>query len=432
MKSFIIRSAIALFALAILVVVKNTSQAALDSTGHSITGNNITGANVASYTVALAFSGTLNTGDVVIVYLVGSWSSLVNSYTGAWWETGASLNFNASGLADGSVTLSGRVLTMSWALVTGSNITSTITKDSTTPTGAISYSYTGSTAAPVIATLTLSETGTITNNGWSWVRAFASNGSFTFTFQDAFGNTGAATATVSNRVYLWGGVTYIPYPVATENRVTMDYCPNGDSSPSRYDRVCRGNNVVVTGDSTTVEVIKVITVPAGPPLIGSIVNSPYSQELNQAYLYAFSIGMTTMPSILEANIKWHLTRAQMAKMITRYAMEVLWKELDDTRECAFSDINDQSRDLRSYIRNICQLGFMHGDMSHFNPNGIVTRAEFGTVLSRMLYGTTYEAWTPYYIHHLQALKNANIITDTDPAMLELRWHVMLMLMRASN
>jgi len=72
MKSFIIRSAIALFALAILVVVKNTSQAALDSTGHSITGNNITGANVASYTVALAFSGTLNTGDVVIVYLVGS------------------------------------------------------------------------------------------------------------------------------------------------------------------------------------------------------------------------------------------------------------------------------------------------------------------------------------------------------------------------
>jgi hypothetical protein len=64
----------------------------------------------------------------------------------------------------------------------------------------------------------------------------------------------------------------------------------------------------------------------------------------------------------------------------------------------------------------------------------VTRAEFGTVLSRALYGTKYEWWTPYYINHLLALKAAGIMNNIlDPEhMLELRGYVMLMLMRAEK
>jgi hypothetical protein len=44
------------------------------------------------------------------------------------------------------------------------------------------------------------------------------------------------------------------------------------------------------------------------------------------------------------------------------------------------------------------------DMEYFQPLLVVTRAQFGTILSRLLYETTYNGGTPYYAKHLQALK----------------------------
>jgi hypothetical protein len=81
-----------------------------------------------------------------------------------------------------------------------------------------------------------------------------------FTFQDILGNTGSVTATISNWIFLGGGAAYIVYPVATENWVTVDYCPNGDMSPSRYDRVCRGITAY-TGTYTYPKQKKIITIP---------------------------------------------------------------------------------------------------------------------------------------------------------------------------
>jgi hypothetical protein len=69
-------------------------------------------------------------------------------------------------------------------------------------------------------------------------------------------------------------------------------------------------------------------------------------------------------------------------------------------------------------------------MKTFRPNDVVTRAEFGTILSRLLRGTQYAWGTPYYQPHLNALKQANIMTGiANPAMQELRGWTMLMLMR---
>jgi hypothetical protein len=65
------------------------------------------------------------------------------------------------------------------------------------------------------------------------------------------------------------------------------------------------------------------------------------------------------------------------------------------------------------------------------PNKKVSRAEFGTVLSRILWGETYNNATPYYANHLQALKNNGIMTQIDnpEKRLELRKWVWVMLMR---
>ncbi|MEI6672488.1 MAG: hypothetical protein WCL02_03930 [bacterium] len=79
------------------------------------------------------------------------------------------------------------------------------------------------------------------------------------------------------------------------------------------------------------------------------------------------------------------------------------------------------------------MGLMGVGISKFNPDAVVTRAQFGTVLSRALYGDMYNEGTPYYSNHLQALKQAGIMTNiSNPDATEVRGYVMLMMMRASS
>jgi len=74
------------------------------------------------------------------------------------------------------------------------------------------------------------------------------------------------------------------------------------------------------------------------------------------------------------------------------------------------------------------------NITHFNPNGEMSRAEFGTVLSRILRGNTYNTNTGnYYEHHLNKLKNSQIMNDiSNPIAKEIRGYVMLMLMRTGQ
>jgi hypothetical protein len=70
--------------------------------------------------------------------------------------------------------------------------------DKVAPTATVVYSTTNLTNQDVTATITLSEAATITNNNGLNTYTFSDNGSVTFTFVDLAGNTGTATATVSN------------------------------------------------------------------------------------------------------------------------------------------------------------------------------------------------------------------------------------------
>ena len=156
----------------------------------------------------------------------------------------------------------------------------------------------------------------------------------------------------------------------------------------------------------------------------------YSEEFQKAYDFAYKNGITTMDSIDKANMNGYITRAEMAKMISNYAKNILWKTPDTTKSCLFLNSN-VSADLVQYMTESCQLWLMWQWITDFRPNDYVTRAEFWTVLSRMLY------WTPdwedvYYSSHLYWLKARWIITNDDPNLQEVRWYVMLMLMRSDN
>jgi len=164
----------------------------------------------------------------------------------------------------------------------------------------------------------------------------------------------------------------------------------------------------------------------------------FSDELTGAYDYAYGIGATTQGSIDSANMYGNLIRAHAAKILVNYAKEVLKKTPDTSVKVNFTDIADQSSELQGYIVEAAQLGLMglNSDGSvatTFNPNGVVTRAQFGTVLDRAINGDANNGSEPYYQAHLAALKSAGIINNiSTPNAVEVRGYVFLMLQRASG
>ncbi|MEI6426281.1 MAG: hypothetical protein WCO66_02905 [Candidatus Absconditabacteria bacterium] len=183
--------------------------------------------------------------------------------------------------------------------------------------------------------------------------------------------------------------------------------------------------------------VSILTVPTNtgkiilPSTTGTVV-SKFSQEMNQAYIFAYTKKITTKINIETADMEGDLIREHLAKMISNYAINVLGKKPDPKAVCEFSDISNESNELQGYMQLSCQLGLMGRGIEEFDPRGNVTRAQFSTILSRLLYGETNEGGNPYYAKHMAALKQKGILKNTDPSLQELRGYVMLMLMRAKN
>lgn len=167
---------------------------------------------------------------------------------------------------------------------------------------------------------------------------------------------------------------------------------------------------------------------------GSIVWSKYSDELNTAYLYAYRRSITTIPYINSASLMGVLTREQLAKIIVNFAMKVMEREPDTTKDCYFNDLVGVTTEMKTYIKVACQLDLMGVGIDKFYPKNRVTRAEFGTILSRSLRGSTYnQDGADFYSSHLAALNGLWIIKKIDnPWIAEVRWWVMVMMKRAED
>jgi len=160
----------------------------------------------------------------------------------------------------------------------------------------------------------------------------------------------------------------------------------------------------------------------------------YFDEFQQAYKFAYKNWITTMDTIQNAEMDGYMTRIEMAKMLSQYAVNVLWEMPDITRYNKFVDVpDDLDAEYNGAVSLAYQLWIMWINMpdNKFRPNDYVTRAEFATALSRMLYGMN--DWMPnYYSTHFEKLKSEWVITILDPNMLEIRWYVMLMMMRSAK
>ena len=122
----------------------------------------------------------------------------------------------------------------------------------------------------------------------------------------------------------------------------------------------------------------------------------YSQELQDAYNWAYSKEITTMSPIDNANMYGNITRAELAKMLSNWAMNVKGLTPDTSAVCNFTDIDSVKGDLHDFITTSCQLGLMGQGITAFRPYDSITRAEFGTALSRALWGDENNGGTPYY------------------------------------
>ena len=200
-----------------------------------------------------------------------------------------------------------------------------------------------------------------------------------------------------------------------------DNCPNGDYSDSYYDGTCWTK----PQDSSS-------QTPENNEQISQ--NNEWNNELQTAYEFAYRNWITTMDSIQKANMEWNLTRIAMAKMLSQYAINILWMEPDESRIAEFSDVDENlDSEYDDWVTLAYQLWIMWINMpdDRFRPFDLVPRSEFVTALSRMKYGTP-DGKEKYYSTHMELLNKLWIITVTDPDMKELRWYVMLMLMRSEK
>lgn len=279
---------------------------------------------------------------------------------------------------------------------------------------------------------------------WTWIEDLYGNNlespfSFGFTVNAPSGNqwTGSSnTGWQSGGNWWWGwGWWGWGWWWGFIDKPQKDNCPDGDFSDSYYDWDC--------GEYKEAEEDWNHGSAWDWDRQCSIVDSEYSDELNQAYVYACNIGITTMPTIQQANMMWPLLRKHLAKMISEFAVKVLWIEPNKNKVCVFDDMDEETQEMKYFAQVSCQLWLMglHSDWvtvkDNFDPNEPVTRAQFGTVLSRLLWWTAYatDDWEHFWVNHLEALKNNRIMTQIYgdwPYNIELRWWVMLMLMRVNE
>jgi len=162
-------------------------------------------------------------------------------------------------------------------------------------------------------------------------------------------------------------------------------------------------------------------------------------EYQLAYDFAHSYDITTMPSCQEADMDGVLIRKHAAKMMSNYSMQVLGHSPDLSKTCDFSDMINENEEMKSFAILACQLGIMGlrsdgtPDIA-FNPNGLIDKAQFATILSRVLYGNTHNTTDScWYCQHVKALQDSGIIKVTSDLFDPLkRARAMLMLQRSNQ
>lgn len=169
----------------------------------------------------------------------------------------------------------------------------------------------------------------------------------------------------------------------------------------------------------------------------TILTNKYNDEVKNAYRWAYENDITSIEILENARPESELLRWQMAKILVNYAVNILWKEITSIPSyCQWDDDEDwPTEEMRTYWRMACALWIMGINVSSFEPMRTVSRAQFGTALSRLLWWNAYNnSWEEYYEGHLNALRNNGYMDkiDNPKERTEIRQRVWIMLERTSD
>ena len=192
------------------------------------------------------------------------------------------------------------------------------------------------------------------------------------------------------------------------NSFKKDYCPNWDYSDSYYDWDCwdswyHSDETWWTHSSAWDTDV-------------------FDTEVKEAYDWLYSNKIIDKNTNIQ-DAEGVLTRWYMAKLIVKFVVKlklirpnivpiecVSWNDDESSRE---------SEEIKNYATLSCVFGVMWINMpnNEFRPNDIVSRAEFGTIISRILWWSKYDiVWddkTFYYKKHLDALKKNDIMKEIE-------------------
>lgn len=130
-----------------------------------------------------------------------------------------------------------------------------------------------------------------------------------------------------------------------------------------------------------------------------------------------------------------LTREQAAKFYANFAKAELGLELDATKDCNFSDLDQADPSLKDSIVEACQLGLFKGTDGKFMPTAPLTKAAALTVLVRATEGMMDENVTPWYANYFAKARELWYTKETDVNAIDrevTRYEIALLLYRASD
>ena len=132
-----------------------------------------------------------------------------------------------------------------------------------------------------------------------------------------------------------------------------------------------------------------------------------------------------------------MTRLQFAHMLLSVSNK-LGIEIDEKKTCDFKDINWLSNADIATMKKVCQLNIMgiHPNqtaLTNFMPKQFINRAQMVTVISRMIWGKTFNEWGKFfYTQHLKKAQEEALINKIFPKSLEVRAYFYVILQRADQ
>lgn len=114
------------------------------------------------------------------------------------------------------------------------------------------------------------------------------------------------------------------------------------------------------------------------------------KDTQEAVNYLYDQKLTKYNTLASFQADTSLRRDEAAKFFSLFAIQVMKKQEDITKNCTFNDLVEGHTDLQPNVISACRLGIFKGSNSMFNPTAPLTNGEALAVLIRILSGNRDE------------------------------------------